>query len=163
MACPRSPEGGCESQGDSRLPEVPRHLMASRPVSPPFAGQPGLCSMVKPRALQAHGLEHFSTRTEMKRLAADPSLHGERSRFQSSVPHYCITLPSFSWALGHSLPSSGGAGVVCVCQLVLCPPPHRVSSRDDTGILRPSYSGHFPCTYRCSVAVGEMAQSAPPC
>ena len=74
MACPRSPEGGCESQGDSRLPEVPRHLRASRPVSPPFAGQPGLCSVVKPRALQAHGLEHFSTRTEMKRLAADPSL-----------------------------------------------------------------------------------------
>lgn len=151
MACPRSPERGCESQGDSRLPEVPRHLRASRPVSPPFAGQPGLCSVVKPRALQAHGLEHFSTRTEMKRLAADPSL---------TIASPCLV---FLGLLATLSPPLGGAGVVCVCQLVLCPPPHRVSSRDDTGILRPSYSGHFPCTYRCSVAVGEMAQSAPPC
>ena len=64
-ARPHSPEGGCKSQGDSRLPEVPRHILAPRPVSPPFAGPPCLCSVVKSRGVLAHDLEHFSTCPEI--------------------------------------------------------------------------------------------------
>lgn len=110
MARPRSPEGGCESQGDSRLPEVPRHLLAPRPVSPPFAGPPGLCSVVKPRGVQAHGLEHFSTSGEMKRLVADPSL---------IVASPCLVF----LGLLATLPSPGGGGGVCMsaCSLPSSP------------------------------------------
>ena len=108
MARPRSPEGGCESQGDSRLPEVPRHLLAPRPVSPPFAGPPGLCSVVKPRGVQAHGLEHFSTSGEMKRLVADPSL---------IVASPCLVF----LGLLATLPSPGGGGGDLGARLQMCP------------------------------------------